>query len=224
MPTVVQQAVIDKQCTVLRLSNNKIQSQGAAVLAAALYNNSTLERLNVFGNHVTDRGARSFAQVLAVNNFTLKTLSLGHNGITDEGAGYLAEMLKANGTLIELYLAYNRITDCGVKRLADVLIHHNRTLKRLSLDLNKRVSDASIDALVDAINRNQSLSAVGVSGCNLCPEQENQDFERRRNQRMTSSCIRHLNSLTLKHFDLPQVRKLVGCEMILSCPCLMINY
>ena len=167
IPTVAQQAVIDKQCTTLRLSNNNIQSQGAAVLAAALYHNSTLEGLYVFGNRVTDRGTLSFAQVLAVHNFTLKALSLGHNGITDEGAGYLAEMLKANGTLIDLCLPWNRISDCGVLLLANVLTHHNRTLKRLALDLNKLVSDASVEALVDAINRNHSLSAVGVSDCNL---------------------------------------------------------
>ena len=167
MPTIVQRALLEKQCTTLRLSNNRIKSEGAAILAQALHGNPKLEGLYIFDNDLSDKGAILLAQALAVNNFTLKALSLGHNGITDEGVGHLAEMLKTNETLIDLWLPWNRISDSGVRRLADVLMHHNRTLKRLSLDMNKLVSDSSVDVLIDAINQNPSLTAIGVSDCNL---------------------------------------------------------
>jgi hypothetical protein len=94
MLIVVQQAVINKQCTMLRLSDNKITSQGVSILAAALRNNRTLEGLYIFNNRVGDTSVYSLAQVLAENNSTLRTLSLGWNGIIDEGTDHLAEILK----------------------------------------------------------------------------------------------------------------------------------
>ncbi len=167
MPIVVQQAVINKQCTRLRLSDNKITSQGVSVLAEALHDNTILEGLYIFNNHVADKGVYSLAQVLSENKSALQTLSIGWNEITDEGANYLAEMLKTNTTLIELWLPWNRISDQGVQLLAKALIHHNTSLKRLSLDLNKLVSDLSVDFLVDVLNHNQSLTALHVRDCKL---------------------------------------------------------
>jgi Ran GTPase-activating protein (RanGAP) involved in mRNA processing and transport len=164
---VVQQAVINKQCTRLRLSDNKITSQGVSVLAEALHDNTILEGLYIFNNHVADKGVYSLAQVLSENKSALQTLSIGWNEITDEGANYLAEMLKTNTTLIELWLPWNRISDQGVQLLAKALIHHNTSLKRLSLDLNKLVSDLSVDFLVDVLNHNQSLTALHVRDCKL---------------------------------------------------------
>ncbi|CAF4190867.1 unnamed protein product, partial [Adineta steineri] len=136
MNIVAEQAVINKQCTILYLPNNRIASQGVSILARALHDNTSLERLDIFSNCVGDVGVASLAQVLAENNSTLKSLKLGWNRITDKGVGYLAEMLKKNRTLIELSLPWNRISDKGVKQLADALTKHNTTLKKLSLDLN----------------------------------------------------------------------------------------
>jgi hypothetical protein len=167
MPIVVQQAVIDKQCTRLRLSDNKITAQGVAVLTEALHNNTILEGLYIFNNHMADKGVYLLTQVLSENKSALKTLSLGWNDITDEGANYLAEMLKTNRTLIELWLPWNRISDRGVQLLANALIHHNTSLQRLSLDLNKLVTDLSVNILVDVLNHNQSLTALYVRECKL---------------------------------------------------------
>lgn len=167
IPIVVQQAVINKQCTRLRLSDNKITSQGASVLAEALHHNTKLEGLYIFNNQVADKGVYSLAQVLSERKLALTTLSLGWNDITDEGAGYLAEMLKTNTTLIELWLPWNRISDQGVQLLANVLIHHNTSLQRLSLDLNKLVSDLCVDSLIDVMNQNQSLTALHLRDCKL---------------------------------------------------------
>ena len=167
MPIVVQQAVIDKQCMMLRLSYNKITSQGVSILAEVLHNNTTLEGLYIFSNRVGDKGIYSLAQVLAENNSTLKTLSLGWNGITDEGAEYLAEMLKTNRTLSELWLPCNKISDQGVKLLANALIQYNTSLKTLSLDVNESVSDSSVSFLIDMMNQNQSLDALHMCNCKL---------------------------------------------------------
>ena len=167
IPIVIEQAMLEKKCTMLRLSHNQIKSPGVSLLADALHTNTTLIGLYIFGNHVTDQGVSSLSQVLSMPDSTLKALSLGGNDITDEGAGHLADMLRKNNTLIDLYLPLNRISDCGLQRLARALTHHNRSLKRLSLDSNKLVTDASIDALVDVINQNRLLTALSVFDCTL---------------------------------------------------------
>jgi hypothetical protein len=167
MPFVVQEAVINKQCTMLRLSDNRITSHGIAILAEALHNNTTLEELYIFNNRVGDKGVYCLAQVLAENNTTLKALSLGYNDITDEGADYLAEMLKRNRTLIELWLPWNRISDRGVQLLANALIQNNTNLKALSFDLNKLVNDSSVDSLIDMMKQSRSLHALHVADCKL---------------------------------------------------------
>jgi Ran GTPase-activating protein (RanGAP) involved in mRNA processing and transport len=167
MPIVVQQAVIDKQCTTLSLSNNRITSQGVSILAEVLHNNTTLAGLSIFSNRVGDEGVYSLAQALAENNSTLKALSLGWNGITDEGAEYLADILKTNRTLSELWLPCNQISDRGVKLLANALIQHNTSLKTLSLDADEGVNDSSVSYLIDMINQNQSLDVLHVCNCKL---------------------------------------------------------
>jgi hypothetical protein len=167
MPIVVQQAVIDKQCTILSLSNNRITSQGVSILAEVLHNNTTLAGLYIFNNRVGDEGVYSLAQALAENNSTLKALSVGWNGITDEGAEYLAEILKTNRTLSELWLPCNQISDRGVQLLANALIQHNTNLKTLSLDANEGVNDSSVTYLTDMINQNQSLDVLHVCNCKL---------------------------------------------------------
>lgn len=51
--------------------------------------------------------------------------------------------------------------------LANALIQHNTSLKRLSLDLNELVNDSSIGFLIDMMNQNQSLDTLNVRNCKL---------------------------------------------------------
>lgn len=167
IPTVIEQAVAEKQCTMLRLSYNKITATGASILAEGLQNNTSLEGLYLFNNHVSDAGAYHLAQVLATNKSNLKALSLGWNGITDDGVKFLTEILKKNNTLIELWLPRNKISDKGVQMLSDVLVHHDRSLQRLSLDLNKSITDSSVDFLISMIKESRALGTLCVRDCNL---------------------------------------------------------
>lgn len=167
MPFIVTQALIHKECAMLRLSDNKITSKGASILADSLHNNKTLVALHIFNNRLGDTGVKALTDVLAENTSTVKVLSLGYNGITDKGVECLADLLKKNKTLTELWLPWNQISDRGVALLADVLIDHNTTLKKLVLNLNDLIHDSSVDSLVDIINRNQSLDVLHVCDCKL---------------------------------------------------------
>ena len=166
MDTIVKEVIKKGQCNKLWLPGNKITFVGASILAAGLQNNSTLERLFLYSNFLTDKGVKSLSTSLAMNNNVLKILNLQETEITDCGAEYLADMLKQNTMLTVLWLSKNKISDSGVHRLANSLAHYNHTLECLDLSKN-RITDSSVDALQDMIRHNQSLDELSLYDCNL---------------------------------------------------------
>lgn len=168
--TIVKQALIEKECTRLDLGYNAITAKGAAILADALKQNTTLEELDFHNNRVSDVGVHSLAEVLSTNCSILKALGLGSNGITDKGAEHLAEMLKTNRTITWLALAGNQIGDRGVQLLANTLAHHNTSLLVLSLHVNKAISDVSVDAIIDMLQKNKTLKKLWMQDCNITEE------------------------------------------------------
>ena len=163
---VVKQGIIQKQCTILLLNDNFITAEGAAMIANALYKNTTLEELNLWNNQVSDSGVQSLSQAL-VNNSVLRSIGLGQNRISDVGAEHLAKMLKTNTTLTRLWLFHNEIGDRGVKALADVLANDNQSLQWFDLRLNKSVTDSSFDSLCHMLKSNRSLKKFWMEYCNL---------------------------------------------------------
>lgn len=168
MPIVVNEAIINKQCKALSLSKNKITPDGVSILVDALNNNNnTLERLSLWDNNIGDDGVRLLVEKLLYKNGIIKRLNLNHTGVTDTGAECLAQMLETNQTLTELCLNENEISDRGVQRLANVIKTNNTTIELLRLSANKRLTDESVNALIQMIEHNQSLRELGVSDCRL---------------------------------------------------------
>jgi Ran GTPase-activating protein (RanGAP) involved in mRNA processing and transport len=167
MKIVISQAIINQQCTKLKLVGNQITESSASILADALFNNKTLKRLSLWNNQVRDKGVQSLSNALSVNECSLIRLDLSQNDITDEGARYLAQMLKTNRILTHLSLSNNKISDKGVKFLANALQNRNKTLEVLSLTENKLLTDASIVFLVNMFQHNRSLKKLWINDCNL---------------------------------------------------------
>ena len=167
MEIIVKQAILNKQCKFLSLQSNKITSIGAAILADALNNNTTLETLYLDNNYISDHGVASLVNILSVHNNTLKILVLQQNRITDKGAKHLSELLKTNQTIIWLYLGENEITDEGIRLLTTAIETQNKTLEMLVLSSNKLLTDSSIDYLLPMIEHNQSLKKLWIDNCNL---------------------------------------------------------
>ncbi len=172
IPIIIQQGIINKQCTILDLSGNEITCEGVILLADALNNNLTIKELILYNNRIGDKGIRALALELSINNSTLKKLNLGFNDITDDGAQHLAQMLKTNRTLTHLSLQQNHIGDRGTQLLAGVLARHNWSLELLTLFSNKFLSDLSVTALSDMLRLNQSLQKLDIDDCNLTDTSE----------------------------------------------------
>lgn len=119
MSSVVKCALVKNHCKRLRLRDNRITCDGAAVLADGLHKNTTLESFDLRNNEISDVGVQHLAP--AISSSHIKTLNLESNQISAQGAQHLAKMLQDNDTLTELYLSKNHLGDHGVQLIADAL-------------------------------------------------------------------------------------------------------
>jgi Ran GTPase-activating protein (RanGAP) involved in mRNA processing and transport len=158
---------VNKQCQRLWLNGNRITAIGASILASALHENNTLERLYLADNKIADRGIKYLSKVLSTNNNTLKILALQQNGITDLGVEFLCQMIQTNKTLISIWLDNNNISDKGVKLISNALQFHNSTLQFIDLSKNISITDVSLDYIIDIIKHNRSLTELSIYDCNL---------------------------------------------------------
>ncbi|KAI8831513.1 hypothetical protein BJ741DRAFT_319425 [Chytriomyces cf. hyalinus JEL632] len=101
-------------------------------LARAVLNNRKIARLDLRCNKITRDGGVALCQSLYKQMF-LTHLNLSCCAIQDEGAEAVSVMLLHNKILTTLYLDHNRIARKGLRQLADVIAHKNRTLSSLRL-------------------------------------------------------------------------------------------
>lgn len=164
---VIQEGIINKQCTMLWLLDNQLTSHSISILASIFYTNTTLEGLSLCQNNITDADLLYLTKSLSNRKCKLNRLALTSNQITDQGVQYLVEMLETNQSLTQLWLGSNQITDYGVQLLMDVLTTHNRTLRILSLSKNQLISDLCIDFILHMLEHNQILQMISLLNCNL---------------------------------------------------------
>jgi Ran GTPase-activating protein (RanGAP) involved in mRNA processing and transport len=162
MGIIVQKSIIERQCTALQLQGTKITDQAISLLVHGLRNNTTMTKLNLSHNPISDVGVYSLARLLATNNTKIKKLYLSGINSTDQGAHHLAEMLRSNTTLVALGVFQNGFGDQGMQKLANVLAKHNTSLKSLYIQANYSITDASVDSLIDMFNSNQSLITIDM--------------------------------------------------------------
>ncbi|XP_053719356.1 leucine-rich repeat-containing protein 71 isoform X2 [Synchiropus splendidus] len=118
LPNHCYHLLLSDECSLthVRLRNNQISDEGAALIGCAL---STPKSTNK----------------------TLLSLSLAFNNIGDVGAGHIAKGLRLNRTLLFLSLANNSIGDAGAAQLAAVFsefaLTHDEIMERRRLIFDK---------------------------------------------------------------------------------------
>ena len=90
-------------------------------------------------------------------------LDLGYNVITSRGATILAEALKQNTTLEELDFHNNRVSDLGVRSLAEVLSSNTSMVKALGLGSNG-ITDKGAEHLAEMLKTNQTITWLALAG------------------------------------------------------------
>ncbi|UJR32402.1 hypothetical protein I4U23_019864 [Adineta vaga] len=167
MYLIVQEVIINKECTWLYLEKNKITSIGASIIAKAFNDNKSLQWIDMSHNHLGNEGVRALTEVLSLNNSRLKALYLWSVELTDDGIEYISDMLKVNRVLTHLGLAENRISEVGIRCLNNVLSYGNNTLTELDLSHNKSINDLNVDSIIQMIKGSRSLTDLNLEKCNF---------------------------------------------------------
>ena len=129
----------------LYISICSINSDGAVQLAAALSENKSVVKVNMWRNEdIGDVGAGAFEDMLR-RNTVLRELNLSHCGITSQGCDRLAGGVRVNSTLQVLDLSDNRIEEKGVDLML-ISLKFNKILKKLVLSkAYKRPADPRVE-------------------------------------------------------------------------------
>uniref|UniRef100_A0A8C3SCQ0 Uncharacterized protein n=1 Tax=Chelydra serpentina TaxID=8475 RepID=A0A8C3SCQ0_CHESE len=134
-------------------------------LSAALTTSQTLTYLDLAANRVEDSGVWLLCEGLKHPNCKLQRLRLGRCDLTDAGCGDLSAVLRANQSLTELELSYNKLGDAVVQLLCEILKHPNCKLQRLGL-AGCYLTDAASADLATVLRTSQSLTELDLSGNN----------------------------------------------------------
>jgi hypothetical protein len=122
------------------------------------------------GNALTSMGVKILVDELLTTPRCLKNLGLSINpDIGDAGVEHLVRLLQGNRKVTLLALHNTGITDRGVRLLADVLCDTDSPpiLQKLYISFNKFITDKSLEALIQILERNQTLKIFSLQHCSL---------------------------------------------------------
>ena len=148
--------------------NNKITEDIADDIAEVISNNSELEYLWITNND-QEQWILTLLKILQRIS-TLKRLNLSSNCITDETADDLARVITSNRELEMLWLGNNKLRSAGINKITNAL-QHLTTLSHLELNNNDITEEAADGIAAVIINKsslhtvslqNNKLAPAGI--------------------------------------------------------------
>ena len=109
---------------------------GAVLLSTFLYQNDTIQTLDISHNNISDDGAIAIIEYLKANK-TLKVLDISSNNITSRGIINIAEAIKINTSLILINVSKNKLTkSTNIATALSDCLKHNSTIQVLGMSWN----------------------------------------------------------------------------------------
>ena len=162
--TIAEAIQVNTTLQKLNISNNSISDDGAAAIIYSLQFNNSLQELKMSRNKITSEGVKKISEVIQVNT-TLKHLDLSINKIVDDGADFISDGLKSNISLQELNISHNYITNKGIKKITEA-IQINSTLQNINISKNQ-LSPEGLLYFMEAVNNNCTLQVVNITHNNV---------------------------------------------------------
>ena len=116
----------------LDLSVNDFQTFGTIKIAKSLQNISSLTKLCIYHNNITDKAADDIAAAILCN-IKLQELNLGGNNLQTSGTIKIAKGLQKISSLMKLCISYNNITD---EAADDILMAISSNTKLQEFDIS----------------------------------------------------------------------------------------
>ena len=150
--------------TKLYIDHNNITDEAADDIAAAISCNIHLQELNLGGNDFRTSGIIVILRSLQ-KILLLRRLYINHNNITYEAAGNIATAISCNKNLQEFDISGNNILRAGVIKIMKALKGLN-TLRKLYIS-NNSITDEVADDITAVISCNTDIKVLDISGNNL---------------------------------------------------------
>ena len=144
----------------LNISCNTLSDEGIAAISECLKVNNILKELNISKNEISSEGAMTIAEALQLNTALVK-LDISRNMLSDKGALSITACLKINCILQELNMSQNKITSNGAMRIAEA-IRLNATLMKLDISCNKLLDEGAA-AISDSLKINDVILELNIS-------------------------------------------------------------
>ncbi|CAF2781906.1 unnamed protein product [Rotaria sp. Silwood2] len=160
----------------MNLTDNDIPS----IIQQALGKKTKCTGLLLRDNALTSLGVKMLVDALLATPKKLKYLSFSNNSaIGDVGIQHLVRLLKTNRSIIFLAIPNTGMTDHGVRLLADVLSDIDdasscSSLEKLHISFNKLITDESLEAIIQILERNKTLKELSMQSCSLSDEARSQ--------------------------------------------------
>ena len=151
----------------LDISINKLCAPGTIVISKALQNISTLTKLCIDNNKITDEAADDIAAAISCN-IRLQEFSIGANDLQASGAMIIAKGLQNISTLTILYINNNKITDEAADDIA-AAISCNSNLKEFDIGKNCLQTFGAIK-IAKGLQKNSSLTKLHIDHNNITDE------------------------------------------------------
>ncbi len=138
---------MNEKITQLSISNQVLDSVQLKTICHLLQN-SYLSILRLYSNYIQDGEVSSLLSEVRASH--LKILDLSNNSISDKSILYIVQFIKRTPSLENLALAKNKISDVGVKHIANALcaIDQNETPFNLDLSNNQISDDGALHLIV----------------------------------------------------------------------------
>lgn len=124
-----------------------------------------LKSIELGQNDIGSSNATILLDTLTGLNANIELLNLYYNKLDDKCMKALGEFVKNSKTIKSVGLQQNKIGDKGIKTLSEYL-HGNITLKELQLDSNEKITNKSVQSIVNMIESshigNISLRFSGI--------------------------------------------------------------
>ncbi|XP_028158113.1 leucine-rich repeat-containing protein 74B-like [Ostrinia furnacalis] len=152
---------LNRNVTVLDLTDNWISVDGCFHLGEMLVDNVTLKELNLTGCRIGPDGARCLLHKLHLNR-TLQRLNLSKNQLEDKGVEYLARSIFKGSVIADVNLSFNKLTGKSPATLADS-VEINNKLTHLDMSWNTLLSPNAIFLLCTHLSQNDIFEELNLS-------------------------------------------------------------
>ena len=202
--SVVRNIITQTGCNALVFDNFQLGPVDCTAIVNFLKMQNAILMIDLRCNNIGSPGCKEIGKlcsrsVIESNCKPLRSLNLSRNKITDDGVKYLADALKdSNCKINSLNLSENKITEKGVKYLADALKDSNCKLN--SLNLASNVTAEGVKYLADALkDSNCKLNSLHLPADNFWKKTNVTD----EGVKYLAEALKHnnckLNSLNLAH-------------------------